>query len=241
MTPAVPPPWLGKRVLATTAKGDGAIVPTPPELRERAWTLPGGVAELPGSGWANRIVSPAPAEVIARSTWAPGCPVDAGDLAWIRLTFVGFDDARHTGELLVNAAIADDVATVFHRLYDARWPIEQMRITSRAELDRRRRESPGDGNNTGCFSYRPVTGSTRRLSQHAYGLAIDIDPFQNPYHKGGLVVPELASWYLDRDRRAPGLITAQGPVVAAFASVGWAWGGDWHSLKDYMHFSVTGR
>jgi hypothetical protein len=30
-------------------------------------------------------------------------------------------------------------------------------------------------------------------------------------------------------------------VVRAFAAIGWEWGGDWTSLKDYQHFSLSGR
>ena len=80
------------------------------------------------------MTTPAPAAVIARSTWKPGCPVGADDLAWVRLTFCGFDGRRHTGELLVNRSVADDLVEVFRRLYDARFPIEEMRITRADEL-----------------------------------------------------------------------------------------------------------
>ena len=73
-----------------------------------------------------------------------------------------------------------------------------------------------------------------------YGLAIDVNPFQNPYTKGDLVLPELASSYLDRGRVRPGMITPDGPVVQAFSAIGWTWGGTWHSLKDLQHFSQNG-
>ena len=79
------------------------------------------------------------------------------------------------------------------------------------------------------------------FSQHAYGLAVDVNPFQNPYLKGDLVLPELASSYRDRDRHRPGMILADDPVVRAFASIGWTWGGTWRSLKDLQHFSANGR
>ncbi len=98
----------------------------------------------------------------------------------------------------------------------------------------------GDGNGTGGFVCRPTTGGTS-YSQHAYGLAIDVNTFQNPYADEGLVLPELASAYLRRDRVRPGMITARGPVVAAFREIGWSWGGDWRTLKDYQHFSRNGR
>lgn len=143
---------------------------------------------------------------------------------------------RHTGELLVNEAVARQLVSVFRRLYDKRFPIEEMRVTRKDELDA---PPTGDGNNTGAFNCRPVVGQ-KAFSQHAYGLAIDVNPFQNPYLKGDLVLPELASSYQDRGWRRPGMILPGGQVVRAFASIGWEWGGAWHSLKDIQHFSAEG-
>lgn len=205
-------------------------------LRVRRFTLPDRLPALPGRGFASRVER-APASVIARSTWQPGCPVAAADLDWIRLTFRGFDHGRHTGELLANRTAASALVTVFHRLYDARFPIEEMRITTRAELDA---PPTGDGNNTGAFVCRPVVGQ-HVFSQHAYGLAVDVNPFQNPYVKGDLVLPELAVAYTKRSWVRPGMIRPRGVVVRAFASVGWGWGGSWSGLKDLQHFSALGR
>jgi hypothetical protein len=232
----VPPPWLGTRVLPETPDGYGEIRPTPPALRDRRFTLPDQLPELPGRGFASRVASPPPADVIARSTWRAGCPVGVDDLAWIRLTFWGFDDQRHTGELLANASVADDLVSVLRRLYADRFPIEEMAISTRADQDA---PPTGDGNATEVFNCRPTTGGTS-FSQHAYGLAIDVDSFQNPYVKGDLVLPELASSYLDRADVRPGMIEPGDDVVQAFAAIGWEWGGDWQSLKDYQHFSQNG-
>ncbi|GAB7007086.1 M15 family metallopeptidase [Nocardioides sp. AN3] len=233
----VPPSWLGTRVLPTTAAGYGHILPTPEELRDRRFTLPDTVPMLPGTGFTSRITAPAPADVIARSTWVPGCPVAASDLAWVRLRFWGFDAARHTGELLVNSSVAEQIVQVFGDLYRARFPIEEMRITTRAEQTA---PPTGDGNDTGSFNCRPKAGQKSGFSQHAYGLAVDVDPFQNPYENGSLVLPELASSYRDRSDVRPGMILPRGPVVRAFARIGWTWGGTWHSLKDLQHFSQNG-
>ncbi len=232
-----PPPWLFRRVLPETPAGFGEVRPTPPSLRRRAFTLPDQVPALPGRGYASRIESPAPAAVIDRSTWAAGCPVTRDRLAWLRLAFWGFDGRRHTGELLVNATVADDLDLVFRRLWEARFPLEQVLIVRSID-----EEAPptGDGNGTGSFVCRAVTGGTG-FSQHAFGLAIDVNTFQNPYQNGDVVLPELASSYLRRELVRPGMITADGPVVAAFRDIGWSWGGDWTSLKDYQHFSLTGR
>ncbi len=233
----VPPPWLGTRPLPLRPDGYGQSRPTPPELDPRRFTLPDTVASLPGDGFAS-VVETVPADVLARSTWAPGCPVEADDLAYVRLTFWGFDDQRHTGELLLNRSVADDVVGVFRTLYQQRFPFEELRVTPRSEVDA---PPTGDGNDTGAFVCRPTTGSTTTFSQHAYGLAIDLDPFQNPYTKDDLVLPELASSYLDRNKVRPGMITPNGVVVRAFESIGWTWGGTWSSLKDYQHFSQNGR
>jgi hypothetical protein len=232
-----PPSWLGTRPLPKTPEGFGVQRPTPAELRDRRFTLADRIPALPGTGFAFRIVDPAPADVIARSTWAPGCPVKAGDLAWVRLTFRGFEGARHSGELLVNSTVARPLVEVFHRLYDAGFPIEEMRITTKAEQSA---PPTGDGNDTGAFNCRAVRGATT-YSQHAYGLAVDVNPFQNPYLKGDLVLPELAGAYRNRDRHRPGMILPAGPVVRAFARIGWGWGGSWHSLRDLQHFSANGR
>jgi len=137
----------------------------------------------------------------------------------------------------VAAHLADDVVQVFGDLWRARFPLEELRITTRAELDA---EPTGDGNGTGSFTCRPITGGTT-YSEHAYGRAIDVNPFQNPYRRGALVLPELAGAYLDRDDVRPGMITAGGPVVRAFARVGWSWGGTWRTRQDYQHFSPSGR
>jgi len=233
----VPPDWLGTRVLPIDkSTGYAQVQDTPEELRNRHFTLPDTVDPLPGDGFASRI-DPVPGDVLARSSWEAACPVRADRLRWVRLVFWGFDDARHTGELLVNADAAQDMVTVFEQLYDAKYPIEEMRITRADELDA---PPTGDGNNTSAFTCRPVTLNSATWSQHAYGRAVDVNPFQNPYLKGDVVIPELASAYLDRSRKAPGVIHADDAVTEAFASVGWVWGGTWRRSKDYMHFSANG-
>jgi hypothetical protein len=205
-------------------------------MRVRHWNTRDSIPALPGTGFRALVADPAPDRVIARSTWRPGCPVGKSDLAWLRVTYWGFDDARHSGEMLVNGSVSGDVVAVFRRLYRDRFPIESMGIARLADLDA---PPTGDGNGTGSFACRPIRGGTG-YSQHAYGLAVDLNPFQNPYHRGDVVLPELASAYLDRAWLRPGMITADGPAVRAFASIGWEWGGDWSSLKDYQHFSLTG-
>ena len=136
-----------------TDTGFGEVRPTPRELRVRRFNLRDSIAPLPGTGFESRVRQ-APASVIDRSTWKRGCPVRANQLDWIRLTYVGFDGERHSGELLAHQDVSADLVRVFRDLWQARYPIEEMRITEARELDL---EPTGDGNNTGAFVCRPTT------------------------------------------------------------------------------------
>ena len=171
------------------------------------------------------------------TSWQRGCPVGLADLRYLRLVFRGFDGRSHTGELIVHAAHARGIVGVFRKLYAADFPIEQMTLPTSAEPD----PTPsGDGNGTGAMVCRATTGATT-WSAHASGLALDLNPFQNPYQKDDLVLPELAGAYLDRSWHRPGMIHPDGVVVRAFAEIGWSWGGNFSTLHDYHHFSATGR
>jgi hypothetical protein len=228
---------LGERVLPIGPDGYGVGGPTPPTLRDRRYPTQDLLPPPPAGRWRGTVgpVTPAIAERLA---WEPGCPVALDDLRYLTVAFVGFDGDAHTGELVVAASEADDVVSVFRALYDAAFPIEEMRLTAPAELDL---PPTGDGNNTGAYVCRPTTGQTSGWSAHAYGLAIDLNPFMNPYLRDGLVLPELARSYLDRDDVRPGMVLPGSLAVREFARIGWSWGGDFQSLKDYQHFTATGR
>ena len=97
-----------------------------------------------------------------------------------------------------------------------------------------------EDNNTSCFNYRPVEG-TSSLSKHALGLAIDINPFYNPYityNKDGSekVSPANASAYADRTSSFPYKIDENDLCYQLFKEHGFTWGGHWNSCKDYQHF-----
>jgi len=96
-------------------------------------------------------------------------------------------------------------------------------------------------NNSSAFNCRAVTGGGR-WSEHAYGRAIDLNPVQNPYvDRDGSVLDPASAPYTDRTRRDPGMIRTGEVVVEAFAAIGWEWGGNFRSIKDYQHFSQSGR
>jgi hypothetical protein len=141
--------------------------------------------------------------------------------------------------MIVHDSVADEVVRAFEAMYEARYPIEEMRVVTLREQTRWKTHPTGDTNVTSSFECREATlGSS--WSEHAYGMAIDVNPFHNPYVRGSLVAPELAGAYRVRDDR-PGIIVEGDAVVRAFDAVGWGWGGRWSGLKDYMHFSLSGH
>jgi hypothetical protein len=172
------------------------------------------------------------------TSWRPGCPVHIRDLRLLTVTHWGFDGAVHTGKLVVHEDAAVEIRRVMRRLYGVGFPIRRLRlIDAYGGSDFRSIEA----DNTSAFNCRTVAG-TSRWSEHAYGRAIDINPIENPYVSGGRTSHEKSEPYLDRTRKRRGMIRAGDAVVRAFASIGWGWGGYWPgSVKDYQHFSASGR
>jgi hypothetical protein len=171
-------------------------------------------------------------------SWHAGCPVAPSALRRVRLSYWGFDGQAHTGALIVNESAVRDVVVVFRRLYVARFPLRRMRpIDAYGGNDERSLAA----DNTAAFNCRYAVGpGQRRWSTHAYGLAIDVNPVENPYLEGGRVHPRAGRAYLNRSKSRPGMAVRGGVLVRAFAAVRWQWGGRWRGTPDYQHFSSTG-
>ena len=236
ISPYARPEWLGTRLLPLRADDFGEVQLTPPELEDRRFET-FDVLPAPAGEEFEVTMGPIPPEVQTRSSWTPECPVALDDLVYLTMSHFGFDGRFHTGEMIVNATVAEDVVEVFRKLHEARFPIEQMRVITIEEIEA---HPTGDWNDTTSFVCRPAVGSNS-WSQHAFGTGIDINPFHNPYLNGDLVLPELASTYLDRDDVRAGMIVRGDVANEAFSDIGWGWGGNWSSLKDWMHFSLSGR
>ena len=171
-----------------------------------------------------------------RYSYRPGCPVGPFELRRLEVSHWDFAGRRRVGSIVVRATEARDVLSVFRKLYAARFPIRRLRLV---EAYKGSDDASMAADNTSGFNCRYVTG-TRRWSQHAYGLAIDINPVENPYVHGGRVEPPAGRRYLDRARARRGMVVPGDVVIRAFAAIGWSWGGRW-STPDYQHFSATGR
>jgi hypothetical protein len=177
-------------------------------------------------------------ERIVGSSWHHGCPVGLGKLRLLELTYRGFDGRSHHGRLVVNRHFDDEIIAVFKRLYAIDYPIRRMELIDRYGADDHRSMA---ADNTSAFNCRFVAGTTR-WSMHAYGLAVDLNPVENPYVSGSHVSPPAGRPYADRSRHAAGMIHDGDAVVKAFARrAGWEWLGDGpQSIRDYQHFSSNG-
>jgi hypothetical protein len=204
-------------MLATPVSFHSSVAPLPKALR----------AELRASGFYSR-----------------GCPVPMAGLRLLTVSYRDFDGHAQTGQLVVNAQAAQPLARVFHRLWDLRFPIRHM---TTAAIYGPRRDRPPDGDVTASFECRQAAASpcvgrvrTGSWSMHAYGLAVDVNPGENPYVGCGMSMdPSLRRFRL-RVHHHKGMVG--GRAIRAFASAGWGWGGSWAgSTKDYMHFSSTGH
>jgi hypothetical protein len=215
-----------------------AEVPLTPEvLRDRR--LPTrSLLPPPPDGQFAATVGPVTPELRERmgESWSSACPVDLTGLRYVTVAFRGFDGLAHTGELVLAEHVAEDVVGVFRTLFEADFPIEEMRLVTTED---HHAPQTGDGNSTAAYNCRSIRGSTR-WSEHALGTAIDINPFHNPMLKRGVVTPEKATSYVDRSNVRPGMVVDPGVAVRAFAEIGWKWGGHWTSHQDWMHFSAEG-
>lgn len=189
-----------------------------------------------GPTFEHRIDRVTRAEV--SESWRRGCPLHWRKLRKLTLTYIAFDGSARTGRLVVGRRWAEPMVRVFRRLFNAGYPIKRMRPVDRfGGSDRRSMRR----NNTSAFNCREATGSDR-WSEHAFGRAVDINPVQNPYvSRSGRVLPRRGRRFVDRSRRHPAMIHAGDVVVRVFGRHGWSWGGRWSSVKDYQHFSSTGR
>lgn len=183
---------------------------------------------------------PIPDEVFARmkgKSFPKGCRVSRASLRYVRLLHRDMDGQTRMGELVCNKQIAADVLQVFRQLYDEGYPIHSVRLIDDFGADDERSMR---ANNTSCFCYREVKGS-RKLSAHALGMAVDLNPLYNPYYRkqrsGKVTVqPANALKYCDRSARFPYKITRSDRAYRLFVSLGFQWGGAWRSVKDYQHF-----
>lgn len=185
---------------------------------------------------------PLPDEIIKKITgvsFHENDNITYDDLRYLSVMYVDFEGNTQKGEIICNKAIAQDLVEIFKELYDNEYQIDKIRLIDEYGGDD---DLSCDDNNTSCFNYR-VVGGTDTLSKHALGLAIDINPFQNPYitYPNGAerISPVGSEPYADRDSGLPHMILEGDLCYNLFIERGFTWGGHWKTLKDYQHFQKS--
>ncbi|MEV7972811.1 M15 family metallopeptidase [Cellulomonas sp. NPDC089187] len=214
-----------------TQDPDAFTVPVDPE--DVIWSDRNAVeGALVITGFRGSVKPLDPARLTA--SWREGCPVGPEDLRLVTVTYWTFEGTEAQGELVLHAQVADSALAVFETLHAQHFPIRSIRLVDEFGGDD---DASMAADNTSAFNCRPVSGG-RGWSEHAYGRAIDLNPRENPFLRGSVVLPPEGAAYVDRPEE-PGVV--QDAQVEAFAARGWQWGGNWSSPVDLQHFSTTGR
>lgn len=163
--------------------------------------------------------------------------ISIDDLRLVHVLYVDFDRVSQQGEIICNASIAKDLVEIFYELYINKYQIEKISLIENYKGDD---EASMADNNCSCFNYRTVV-DTGELSNHALGLAIDINPFYNPYvvfNADGTetAYPAGSEFYADRSHKFSYKIDENDLAYKLFTAHGFTWGGNWNYAKDYQHF-----
>lgn len=226
---------------ATQAQAPPAPAPVPvqiPEISAEAAVVPAAASpfETPYAVMTPVFaVEAVPEHYRAAMTgvsWKKECPVPMDKLRRVKVGYIGYDGQVMQGELIVHQSVSEEIAEIFKELLAAGYPIKGVSVVDLYQGDD---TLSMEADNTSAFNFRPVAGSTS-LSKHSYGIAIDINPIENPYIKGNYISPLAGKAFADRTLILPGMIIPGDPCHAAFVSRGWVWGGNWKTMKDYQHF-----
>lgn len=187
--------------------------------------------------------------------------ISPAELRYLRIPYFDFNGEMRTGEMICNHSIAMPLLDIFHTLFEHRYPVERIQLVDDFQADD---DLCCLKNNTSCFNYRTIAG-TDTLSRHAFGMAVDVNPFFNPYvtyiskntdgtaditgaanadaHNASTnsniqirISPPGSEAYADRERDFPHKIAPGDLCYELFKSHGFTWGGDWTHCKDYQHF-----
>jgi len=150
------------------------------------------------------------------------------NLVLLNVEYYSFDNKLHRGQIVLHKRAAKDIIEIFEIIIVVKFPISKVIPIAKYKWSD---EDSMNDNNTSAFTYRKVKGQ-KTLSAHSYGLAVDINPVQNPHIKRNIVQPVNGKY----DINSAGTILKNSRIVQEFRKRGWQWGGTWRSSQDYQHF-----
>ncbi len=189
-------------------------------------------------------------ELIKKNIWNEACPVGINRLNILNISYYDFEGKFHNdGKMIVLDVVADYVLEIFKELYKYKFPIQKINLINIYDGDD---ELSMENNNTVAFNCRKISNSDK-ISIHAYGLAIDVNPELNPFlvtsfeeGKNSIPVsPPKGMLYVNRTNIRAGMVETilnenNETVIDIFAKNGFSiWGGKWNDPIDLHHFQVT--
>ncbi len=173
-------------------------------------------------------------ERIIGKSYPYGCKIPFENLRLLNVLYIDFSGETKTGELIVGDRVADDVIKIFKKLFEAEYKIEKINLIDDYDADDDRSVA---NNNSSAFCYRLIANSDK-ISNHAFGTAIDINPRYNPYIVDGKIAPHVVEEYaFCRQNKNPYYIEKGDVCYNIFKQHGFLWGGDWgNGFEDYQHF-----
>eukprot|EP01132_Coremiostelium_polycephalum_P000089 gene89-116_t len=179
------------------------------------------------------------------NTWNTKAIVPTDRLRLLTVQHIDFQGQQKTGQIIVLDVCAEAVLHIFKQLYQQKFPIDQLQLMHHYQGNDPLSMA---ANNTSGYIDRNAVGSTKK-SLHAYGLALDINPIQNPLvtmdAAQGVTTyaPKAGIAYANRLQKRLGKPTRAGmaeEIVEIFAANGFYWwGGYWDNPIDYQHFQVS--
>ena len=232
--------WIRGFLLATAVTACSSVATPAAPVVETTTTPPPSAAAPVTTVATTTIPAPEPLRFEAQriepdspaaATWTEDCPIALEALSVVTVPYLDFGGELQYGDIVVHALTAEAVGEVFLELVEEDFRIERISLIGTFAGDDN--ESMA-ANNTSGFNCRFVDGTTT-WSNHAQGLAIDINPLRNPWVTSRGVFPPEGEQYSTRPLRDIGVINPGDPIIDLFAEIGWTWGGDWNQ-PDYQHF-----
>lgn len=206
------------------------------ELRTDTWRIVSGASSSPDIRVERlAVLNPVvhtPTRQEVSSSWREGCPMPYTSLRVMAVNYYGFDQRMHRGSVVVRDTAVVAFQGLLQVMIDSRFPIRTMQpVEAYGASDAK---SAAD-DNTSAFNCR-LTTLGGAWSEHSYGWAFDINPVENPYFNGGVMVPPAGKPYLDRGTVRPGMLTPDSPVITYALAHSWTW----LTPTDYQHLEWAG-
>lgn len=179
------------------------------------------------------------------------------DLIYIKMLHYNYNNEIVVGEMIVNKVILEEIKQIFKELFNIKYQINSMKLIDDFWIENDAIKTDRNSiinNNSSCFCYRKIS-KTEKLSNHAFGIAIDINPLDNPYtpiKKDGSFDESNLTHYeksilINREEKAkknPHIITLNDNICKIFKKYGFECGGIWplkykNKARDWQHFEPT--